>query len=164
MSGISVPSSPEERCEICGCGTCCGGDGSGDDGGGGGDYGGCGDCDDGGGESSGGCSGSEDGGVGSNGSGGGSDGGGGGGVDGGGGGCVDGGGSCNIPGPSKGSVVPEGVAVDDGVGGIGCVQGLSSSSVGNNPINGFIGYSQVTSREYDVRPNGRNWSSRVRDC
>ena len=34
----------------------------------------------------------------------------------------------------------------------------------NNPINGFLGYSNVTSREYDVRSDGRNTLQQSCEC
>ena len=58
-----------------------------------------------------------------------------------------------MPGPSRCSGEPGSSAVDGGGGGSGGER-LSSSFAGNNHMNGLLRYSQVTSREYDVRPDG----------
>ena len=123
-------------CEIGGCGACC------DYGSGGGDA-----SLDGGGNDGG--DGGSDGGGGDGGSGDGSD-------DDGGCGRGNGGGrSYHMPGPSRGSGVPgDGAGDGAGDGGGSGGKGLSSSSSSNNPTNGFLGYSHVTSREYDRRPDG----------
>ena len=55
-----------------------------------------------------------------------------------------------MSGPSRGGGVPGVGAVYASGGGSGG-EGLSSSSARNNPSNGFLGYSKVTSWECDVR-------------